>query len=78
MYHREMLLRPLRRAPMMLGGVGFQIGWDEGRRTQLEAQRRAAARPDLVEQLKDLKALLDGGVLSSEEFQLAKQKLLGG
>jgi hypothetical protein len=77
MYHREMLLRPLRRAPMMLGGVGFQIGWDEGRRTQLEAQRRAAARPDLVEQLKDLKALLDGGVLSSEEFQLAKHKLLG-
>jgi hypothetical protein len=72
-----MLLRPLRRAPMMLGGVGFQIGWDEGRRKQLEAQRRAAARPDLVEQLKDLKALLDGGVLSSEEFQLAKQKLLG-
>ena len=62
---------------MMLGGVGFQIGWDEGRRTQLEAQRRAAARPDLVEQLKDLKALLDGGVLSSEEFQLAKHKLLG-
>jgi Short C-terminal domain len=77
MYHREMLLRPLRRAPMMLGGVGFQIGWDEGRRTQLEAQRRAAARPDLAEQLKDLKALLDGGVLSSEEFQLAKHKLLG-
>jgi hypothetical protein len=77
MYDREMLLRPLRRAPMMLGGVGFQIGWDEGRRTQLEAQRRAAARPDLVEQLKDLKALLDGGVLSSEEFQLAKHKLLG-
>jgi hypothetical protein len=77
MYHREMLLRPLRRAPMMLGGVGFQIGWDEGRRKQLEAQRRAAPRPDLVEQLKDLKALLDDGVLSPEEFQLAKHKLLG-
>jgi hypothetical protein len=77
MYHREMLLRPLRRAPMMLGGVGFQIGWDEGRRKQLEAQRRAAPRPDLVDQLKDLKALLDDGVLSPEEFQLAKHKLLG-
>ena len=62
---------------MMLGGVGFQIGWDEGRRKQLEAQRRAAPRPDLVEQLKDLKALLDDGVLSPEEFQLAKRKLLG-
>jgi hypothetical protein len=77
MYDREMLLRPLRRAPMMLGGVGFQIGWDEGRRKRLEAQRRAGPRPDLVEQLKDLKALLDDGVLSPEEFRLAKHKLLG-
>ena len=41
-YHREMLLRPLRRAPMMLGGVGFQAGLDEARRKQLEAQRQAA------------------------------------
>jgi hypothetical protein len=82
-----MLLRPLRRAPMMLGGVGFQVGLDEARRKQIEAQRQAAARvhpapaapgPDVVEQLKALKALHDDGVLSPEEFRLAKRKVLGG
>jgi hypothetical protein len=79
-----MLLRPLRRAPMMLGGVGFQVGLDEARRKrQLEARRRAVAQaasapsPDVVQQLKDLKALLDDGVLSPEEFQVAKRKVLG-
>jgi hypothetical protein len=53
------------------------------RKHQLEAQRRAVAQapsappPDIVEQLKGLKALLDDGVLSPEEFQLAKRKVLG-
>jgi Short C-terminal domain len=82
-----MLLRPLRRAPMMLGGVGFQAGLDEARRKQLEAQRQTGVRapeapaapgPDIVEQLKDLKALHDDGVLSPEEFQMAKRMVLGG
>ena len=70
---------------MMLGGVGFQFGLDEARRKQqLEARRRAAAqapsapRPDVVQQLTDLKALLDDGVLSPEEFRMAKRKVLGG
>ena len=72
---------------MMLGGVGFQAGVDEARRKQLEAQRQAAARAaqapaaptgDVVEQLKDLKALHDDGVLSPEEFRMAKRKVLGG
>ena len=71
---------------MMLGGVGFQVGLDEARRKQIEAERRAAARaaqapaprPDIVEQLKDLKALRDDGVLTPEEFQRAKRKVLGG
>jgi hypothetical protein len=82
-----MLLRPLRRAPMMLGGVGFQAGLDDVRRKQIEAQRQAAIRapqavaapaPDVVEQLKDLKALHDDGVLSPEEFGMAKRRVLGG
>ena len=72
---------------MMLGGVGFQAGLDEARRKQLEAQRQAVVRapqaaaapgPDVVEQLKDLKALHDDGVLSPEEFRMAKRKVLGG
>jgi hypothetical protein len=81
-----MLLRPLRRAPMMLGGFGFQAGVDVARRKQLEAQRQAVARapqapaaePDVVQQLRDLKALQDDGVLSPEEFRMAKRKVLGG
>jgi hypothetical protein len=82
-----MILRPLRRAPMMLGGVGFQVGLDEARQKQLEAQQQAvvraprlaaAPRPDVVEQLKALKALQDDGALSPEEFQMAKRKVLGG
>jgi Short C-terminal domain len=77
-----MVLRPLRRAPMMLGGVGFQAGLDQVRREQIEAQRQAALRaapvPDVVEQLKGLKSLRDAGALSAEEFQLAKRKVLAG
>lgn len=74
-----MLLTPLRRAPMMLGGVGFQAGLDAARRKQAAArQQTAVAVPaaDVVEQLKGLKALLDEGVLSPDEFQLAKRKIL--
>ena len=67
---------------MMLGGVGFQAGVDQARREQLEARRqavvRARPRPDVVEQLKDLKALLDDGHLSPEEFGMAKRMVLGG
>ena len=71
---------------MMLGGVGFQAGLDHVRREQ-QAQRQAALRaapeaaaprPDVVEQLKGLKELLDAGALSPEEFQLAKRKVLAG
>jgi hypothetical protein len=74
-----MLLRPLRRAPMMLGGVGFQAGLDEVRRKRQAALRqRPATPPDVVAQLKDLKELRDAGALSAEEFELAKRRVLGG
>ena len=75
-----MLLTPLRRAPMMLGGVGFQAGLDEVRRKQMEAQRPAPAEsaPDVVTQLKALKALVDDGALTPEEFDAAKRRVLGG
>jgi hypothetical protein len=73
-----MLLLPLRRAPMMLGGVGFQVGLDEARRQSALRTASAAAVPDVVKQLKGLKELLDAGALSEEEFQLAKRKLLSG
>lgn len=59
---------------MMLGGVGFQAGLDEVQRKQIAAQRQAA--PDLVAQIKELKALQDSGALSADEFSIAKRKLL--
>ena len=67
---------------MMLGGVGFQYGLDEAHRKQDAERRQATAAQvepgrDVVEQLKDLKALLDDGVLSPEEFRSAKRKVLG-
>jgi hypothetical protein len=83
-YRGGMVLRPLRRAPMMLGGVGFQVGLDEAQRKQ-EAARRAAAEAesapaaaaDVIDQLERLRVLLDDGVLTREEFGLAKRKVLG-
>lgn len=36
----------------------------------------AAAEPDLVSSLQELKTLKDEGVLTAEEFEAAKQKLL--
>ena len=64
---------------MMLGGVGYQVGLDEARRKQAQARQAAideAAAPDIVGQLHALKALLDDGVLTPEEFGLAKGKVL--
>lgn len=67
---------------MMLGGVGFQAGWDEAQRriaAERQAQVAAAApQPDVVQQLKGLKELQDSGALSPEEFEAAKRKVLGG
>ena len=67
---------------MMLGGVGFQYGLDEAHAKQDAARRQAAAAQaapgrDVVEQLKDLKALLDDGSISPEEFRSAKRTVLG-
>ncbi|MDA0172597.1 hypothetical protein OJ998_26075 [Solirubrobacter taibaiensis] len=78
-YRGDMVLRPLRRAPMMLGGVGYQVGLDEARRKQAQARQTAiddASATDIVGQLHALKALLDDGVLTPEEFGLAKRKVL--
>lgn len=61
---------------MMLGGVGFQVGLEEAR-AQARAGEAARTQVDVVEQLRGLKALLDDGVLTPEEFQVAKRKVLG-
>lgn len=78
-----MVLRPLRRAPMMLGGFGFQYGVDEARRQQIATRQSAVggagapAETDVVKQLTSLKALLDDGDLTPEEFRIAKRMVLG-
>ena len=77
-----MLLRPMRSAPMMLGGVGFQVGLDEAaaKRAAEAAQAAQAAPPaasDVAGQLKELAALRDAGALTPEEFAAAKRRVLG-
>jgi Short C-terminal domain len=61
-----MLLRPFRIAPMMFSGAGVPA-----------PQAVQAPRPDVVQQLKGLKALRDDGALTPEEFERAKRKVLG-
>jgi hypothetical protein len=64
---------------MMLGGVGYQIGLDEARRKQMRAHaqaRPAPAGPDIVKQLKGLQELHDDGVLTPEEFEMLKRRVL--
>ena len=77
-YHRELLLRPLRRAPMMLGGVGSRSAWTRcAASSSPPRRRRQRPAPTSSSELKELKALLDEGVLSPEEFGAAKRTVLG-
>jgi hypothetical protein len=65
--------RPLRHV-VMLGGTGFAAGVAKAR-----AQRRRAQHADvdrLVASLRELQALRDEGVLSPEEFEAAKRRVL--
>jgi Short C-terminal domain len=62
--------RPLLRGAM-IGGAGYRAG----RRAVPPA---SGGRVDLVSKLQDLKTLMDKGVLTADEFQAAKRKLLAG
>ena len=44
--------------------------------TLKETKKNFVNDKDIVQKLKDLKELLDSGVLSNEEFEKAKKKLL--
>jgi len=82
--------RPLRRAAVVGGvaAVAHHAGTKSGQ-AQAEAQQQApeyapapappapsVASDDMVTQLQNLKKLLDEGVLTQEEFDTQKQKLL--
>jgi hypothetical protein len=65
----RVLLRPFRIAPMMYSGVLYPP-------RPAPAASPQTPRPDVVEQLRGLKALQDDGVLTAEEFEVAKRKVL--
>jgi predicted Zn-dependent peptidase len=83
--------RPLMRAAMV-GGAGYAAGKRRARTeeheyeqdTQLAGMQQAAPPPaatsaaDRIEALKNLKELLDTGVLTQAEFDAQKQQLLNG
>lgn len=65
-----MILRPFAIAPVMFRGVTYPV------RRYASRPAPTAPKPDLVEQLRGLKALEDDGILTPEEFQSAKAKVL--
>lgn len=58
--------------------IHSQMELNESRMFQGHAQNAASAPRDLTERLERLEALRDRGTLSDEEFEIQKQRLLGG
>lgn len=58
--------------------IHSQMELNESRMFQGHAQNAANAPRDLTERLERLEALRDRGTLSDEEFEIQKQRLLGG
>ena len=77
--------RPLMRAAMV-GGAGYAMGKRREAGQQQQQPQAAAAPPqapatssaDRIEALTKLKALLDDGVITEEQFDAERQKLLQG
>jgi len=82
--------RPLARAAVV-GGTAYYAGKKVQQGREQDAEEEApieepeaeqaapdAGGGDMVQQLEDLKKLLDEGVLTQEEFDLQKQKILAG
>ena len=74
--------RPVRRAAVVGGAAyaGKKAGERKGARESSDAgdQPPAAGPDDTLEQLKKLGELRDSGVLTDEEFEEQKRKILGG
>jgi hypothetical protein len=67
----------------MIGGAGFLVGRSAARHSAMEQQQAAppppaAGQAGLVSKLQQLAALEDQDVLTPDEFEAAKQKLLAG
>jgi hypothetical protein len=64
----------------MIGGAGYLASRGAARADQEApvAPQATGGQVDLVSKLQDLKTLMDQGVLTTDEFQAAKRKLLAG
>ena len=66
---------------LMIGGLGYLIGRQQARRQhhhhyQQSSQAPASSSSDQLAQLKLLGELRESGILTEEEFQVQKQKIL--
>ena len=61
---------------LIAGGLGYLIGLQQGQTKYQQRQPQANAQSDQLAQLRLLGQLRESGVLTEEEFQEQKQKIL--
>jgi hypothetical protein len=61
---------------LIVGGLGYLIGLQQGQNQYQHRQPHANAQSDQLAQLRLLGQLRESGVLTEEEFQEQKQKIL--
>lgn len=61
---------------LIVGGLGYLIGRQQMQNQYVQRQPQANAQGDQLAQLKLLGQLRESGVLTEEEFQEQKQKIL--
>jgi hypothetical protein len=61
---------------LIVGGLGYLIGLQQGQKPYQQRQPQANAQSDHLAQLRLLGQLRESGVLTEEEFQEQKQKIL--
>jgi hypothetical protein len=61
---------------LIVGGLGYLIGRQQGQKQYRQRQPQANAQSDQLAQLSLLGQLRESGVLTEEEFQEQKQKIL--
>ena len=61
---------------LLIGALGYLIGRQQGQNQPQQRQPQANAQSDQLAQLRLLGQLRESGVLTEEEFQAQKQKIL--
>ena len=70
------LRRPGLLSGLLVGGLGYLLGRQQGQNQYQQRQPQANAQSDQLAQLRLLGQLRESGVLTEEEFQEQKQKIL--